>query len=113
MPKNPLPWEEEEDQTEVREAHPKGSSRGEGYGKEFLAFWHAYPKKVGKRAAWKAWSRLGRDRPGLEDMLSAVGVQKGSAQWVKEGGKFIPNPATWLHQGRWEDEPYAGGTSAW
>jgi hypothetical protein len=26
-------------------------------------------------------------------------------QWLREGGRFIPNPATWLNQERWGDEP--------
>ena len=30
--------------------------------------------------------------------------QKGSRQWRENNGQFIPNPATWLNQGRWEDE---------
>jgi hypothetical protein len=30
-----------------------------------------------------------------------------SAEWTKDGGQFIPHPATWLNQKRWEDEPMA------
>ena len=37
-------------------------------------------------------------------MLSAIDTQKKSDQWKKDGGQFIPNPATWLNQRRWEDE---------
>ena len=40
----------------------------------------------------------------LPDILSAVSAQKGSKQWVESGGKYIPNPATWLHGQRWLDE---------
>ncbi len=25
-------------------------------------------------------------------------------QWQREGGRYIPNPATWLNRGRWDDE---------
>ncbi len=35
---------------------------------------------------------------------TAIEVQKQSEQWTKDNGRFIPNPATWLNQGRWEDE---------
>jgi hypothetical protein len=31
-------------------------------------------------------------------------LQKTSAQWQKDNGQYIPNPATWLNQGRWDDE---------
>jgi hypothetical protein len=37
-------------------------------------------------------------------MLSAIDLQKRSDQWRREGGQYIPNPATWLSQGRWDDE---------
>ena len=26
-------------------------------------------------------------------------------QWKKDGGQFIPHPATWLNQEGWDDEP--------
>jgi hypothetical protein len=69
----------------------------------FVAFWNAYPKKVGKKAAFLAWGRA-KDKPALDAILKAVEAQKQSADWRKDGGQFIPNPATWLNQGRWDDE---------
>lgn len=69
---------------------------------EFNAFWKAYPRKVGKGAAEKAWGKNGR--PELAVLLAAVAAQAQSEQWQKDGGKFIPHPATWLNQKRWEDE---------
>lgn len=38
----------------------------------------------------------------LNDMLSAIKKQMNSKQWQDK--QFIPNPATWLNQCRWEDE---------
>lgn len=66
----------------------------------FAEFWVAYPKKVGKGAAEAAWRKL-RPPPGV--CVSAVESAKRSAQWLKDGGQFVPNPATWLNQRRWED----------
>jgi hypothetical protein len=66
----------------------------------FEEFWSAYPKHVGKVKALEKW-------PGdehLEAILSALGWQKKSSQWVRDGGQYVPNPATWLHQQRWKDE---------
>ena len=37
-------------------------------------------------------------------MIAAIAEQEKSEQWQKEGGQFVPNPATWLNQGRWDDE---------
>jgi hypothetical protein len=68
---------------------------------DFDLFWQAYPKKVGKEAARKAFSRV---KAPLESLLTAIERQKCGNQWTKENGRFIPNPATWLNQGRWEDE---------
>ena len=68
---------------------------------KFDLFWQAYPKKVGKEAARKAFSRA---KAPLESLLTAIERQKCGNQWTAENGRFIPNPATWLNQGRWEDE---------
>lgn len=69
----------------------------------FDAFWKAYPKKVGKQAALKAFQRV---KVPLETLLTAIERQKCGSQWSKDNGQYIPNPATWLNQGRWEDEVY-------
>ena len=70
----------------------------------FSAFWSAYPRKVAKDAARKAFNRRKVDEDLLAQMLSAIAVQAATEQWRKDGGKFIPHPATWLNEGRWQDE---------
>ena len=37
-------------------------------------------------------------------MIGAVEAQKQTEQWKRDGGQYIPHPATWLNQMRWEDE---------
>ena len=69
---------------------------------EFEKFWLAYPRKEGKRAALAKWTQL---RPPLAQCLAAIEVQRQSERWREERGRFIPMPAAWLHQGRWEDAP--------
>ena len=69
---------------------------------EFEQFWNAYPKKVGRKAAQKAFQNA-QDRPRINDLLAAIATQRASPQWLKDGGQFIPHPATWLNQGRWAD----------
>jgi DNA-binding transcriptional MocR family regulator len=64
----------------------------------FEDFWRAYPRKTGKGAAEKAWAKAaGVVEP--SKILEAVA----SAVWSPEP-QFIPHPATWLNQKRWEDE---------
>ncbi len=71
----------------------------------FDAFWQGYPKKVGKGDAAKIWRIL---RPSLDlqaTITAAVSAQRSCRQWLKDDGQFIPNPATWLRQKRWDDTP--------
>jgi hypothetical protein len=70
----------------------------------FDAFWQAYPKKVGKEAARKAWRKVRPSESLCSKIMDAVTAAKASEQWCKQNGQFIPNPATWLNQGRWDDE---------
>ena len=82
---------------EIKAASPPARAKSS----DFDLFWQAYPKKVGKEAARKAFSRA---KAPLESLLTAIERQKCGNQWTAENGRFIPNPATWLNQGRWEDE---------
>lgn len=69
----------------------------------FEQFWKAYPRKQGKGAAEKAFAKA-KLNGHFDSMLTALEVHKRSEQWQRDGGQFIPNPATWLNQRRWEDE---------
>lgn len=71
---------------------------------EFAAFWSAYPKKVGKRDALKAWKQTAKERPPTGDVVARVLALAGSDQWTKDGGQYVPNPSTWLRRGGWDDE---------
>lgn len=73
----------------------------------FDEFWSAYPKKVGKDAAAKAFAKRKPGKDLVTAMLQALALQKKSAQWLRDGGQYIPNPATWLNEGRWQDEAIA------
>ena len=71
-------------------------------GQQFILFWYRYPRKQGKLEAQRAWARLaGADRTAALERLPAQ-----VAQWQLSGTerRFIPHPATWLNQRRWEDE---------
>ena len=83
--------------------HPPKSPQG-GLDGRFARFWEAYPKKVGKGAAETAWRKRKPDDALLSQMLQAIERAKQSPDWTKDGGQYIPNPATWLNQRRWEDE---------
>jgi uncharacterized protein YdaU (DUF1376 family) len=82
----------------------KGKERKEKPDERFVAFWACYPKRIGKGAAEKAFQNAGVDNDLLAKIVQALKVQRESDQWKKDGGQFIPHPATWLNQKRWEDE---------
>ena len=69
------------------------------YNSSFSIFWNLYPKKVGKKQCQDIFKRL---NPPIDKIKDALKWQTDSDQWQKG---FIPNPATYLNQGRWEDEP--------
>jgi len=69
---------------------------------DFLEFWNLYPKKKKKKEALNAWLKVS---PPIQPVLNAIGWQKQQQDWIKEDGKFIPHPATYINGHRWEDEP--------
>ena len=70
----------------------------------FDEFWKAYPKKQGKDLAKTSFAKRKVSKELLQQMLLSIDQQKSTDQWKKDGGQFIPAPATWLNQGRWQDE---------
>ena len=40
----------------------------------------------------------------VETILRALKAQASCEQWTRDGGAYIPYPATWLNGRRWEDE---------
>jgi hypothetical protein len=84
--------------------HPLPEKTNDGYSEDFLAFYGAYPKKRSKDTAWRAWKNRNGSKPDIGILLEAIEKQSHSEQWIKEGGKFIPYPATWLNAGGWDDE---------
>jgi len=76
----------------------------------FEIFWSCYPRKVAKVAARVAFARALKSVT-LEKILEAVELQRGSEQWTKNDGKFIPHAATWLNQRRWDDEVSANAVT--
>ena len=100
MPLDACAHKESESESES-ESETKTRKAREGW---FDRFWAEYPKKVSKAAAKKAFEKLSPTEELVNAMLLAIAKQKNSEQWQKDGGQFIPYPATWLNGQRWEDE---------
>lgn len=69
---------------------------------EFDRFWAQYPRKVGKIAAEKAFTKAMK-RTTLEQMLSGLELLK--RETAGKDIDFTPHAASWLNAGRWDDEP--------
>lgn len=87
----------------IREEKPKTLGRQEPP-TEFAVFWAAYPRKVHKPEAQKAFIRVsGADY--LEEVLAGLESWKSCEQWKDEN--FIPHAARFLNQEQWKDRPVA------
>lgn len=88
---------------------PTSPRRGSGRKKSadmdgFALFWQEYPRKAAKAAALKAWQKLNPSPDLVERILAHVRDHKRSPDWIKDGGQFVPYPATFLNGQRWEDD---------
>jgi hypothetical protein len=74
----------------------------------FEQFWSSYPKRKARGAATKAWSKLKDKANTLQAILTALAWQRSSQDWTKEGGQYVPYPASYLNAQGWLDERPAG-----
>lgn len=68
----------------------------------FDDFWESYPRRVGKKAAQRAWELI--DESIVDEVVE--GVRRMAADPNLPPKQYIPYPATWLNRGGWDDEPY-------
>lgn len=76
----------------------------------FWLFWQAYPRKIDKDRARRAWKKLSPARAMANAILEGLRSWKKCDQWQEE--RFIPHPTTWLNGRRWESTPPASRTAA-
>ena len=70
---------------------------------EFERFYTAYPRRVDKAGALKAWTELA---PGPELVADIItGVERYAATVRDIEPRYIKHPGPWLRARRWEDEP--------
>ena len=104
-PRNPIQSESESESNP--NPNPAKADDRAAMKERFDRFWKAYPRKTAKQDAAKAFARLNPDEALMTVILGAVEKQKQSDQWTRDGGQYIPHPATWLNGRRWEDETVA------
>lgn len=136
---NPRPWQRKSRaKPEQPEANPERIGIGEGVGEgegsggnlggaaavpspssksranaeavaAFESFWAAWPCKVARKGALRAWAAAWKSgtisAATLPAILDAVRRAAASKDWTDEGGRFIPHAATWIKGERWNDAP--------
>lgn len=84
---------------EIKAAKAKAE---EAFNGRFRAFWAAYPRRVKKPDALKAYknaeAKIGENA--LQVILE--GIERALPGW--DDVRFVPHPATWLNACQWEDE---------
>ena len=82
---------------------PKKTTMDAALKRSFDIFWPVYPRKVAKKRALKAWLKIKPDEELVEKIVDAVKAHAKTDQWTKEDGHYIPHPASWLNDARWND----------
>lgn len=71
------------------------------YPDSFERFWRTYPRRAGKKNALAAWLAA------IQEIDPQV-ILEAAEHYANDPNReqrFTPHPATWLNQGRWDDEP--------
>jgi len=66
----------------------------------FDDFWLLFPRRVARKGALKAWSRLSAD----ERMAAITALVDWRRVWAMRELQYVPHAATWLNGERWTDE---------
>ena len=84
--------EEKKEEREIENTRARG---------DFDEFWDVFPNKVGKQAAKTSFEKVCKSNSVTFDvMMSAL-----RRYVTKTDDRPWCNPATWLNQGRWDDQP--------
>jgi hypothetical protein len=76
----------------------------------FAEFWAAYPRKVGKPLALKAYRKALLDIPGPDPpQIVLAGLRAHLPGWAEAEPEMIPHPTTWLNRDGWNDQPPSRG----
>ena len=101
--------ETEENQTKPNQTEDNLSAKNKNKKEEqeqedisFDRFWSAYPHKVKKQDAQKAWRSAKLDK--VADTIIADVKLRCETEWKGQDIHYIPHPTTYLHQRRWEDD---------
>jgi hypothetical protein len=73
----------------------------------FDRFWSIYPRRVGKKAAYVAWTKAVTE-------TDPETIIAGALRYARDPNRddtYTAHPQTWLRAGRWDDEPLPARTT--
>ena len=73
------------------------------YPAAFERWWDDYPKKTGKRDAYRKWTAAKKGIGADELHTRLLDRLPGLLATQQRDPRYVPNPATWLNQGRYDD----------
>jgi len=73
-------------------------------GSFFPAFWKAYPRKIGKKAAQAKFIAAIKSGVDPERIISAAEAYSKHIAATKTEPNYVKHPSSWLNQGCWDDE---------
>ena len=103
-PNSEKPNSENPPQSNTKQSNTKESNTKEDSSCMFETFWKAYPRKVNKQGAEKAFKKLKPNEDLFKAIMAGLENHKKSKQWTRDDGQYIPHASTWLNGKRWEDE---------
>ena len=92
---------------------PKPPEPGSDADPQFVAFWAAYPRKVGKPSARNAWRKALKNGADPQAIIAAAARFRDDPARRRSDIKFTPHPATWLNDERWADPPPEPDENVW
>lgn len=70
----------------------------------FEIFYKAYPNKKNVKTARTRWEKMKVTPELYREIMEGLERAKNSQEWGKDGGAYIPHPATWLNGEGWKNE---------
>jgi hypothetical protein len=92
------------------ETEAEERQRRDRQARDFETFYAAYPKKKNRADAVKAFAKVAVP---IETLVAAIKAQRGSEDWQKEGGRYVPYPASWLNSEGWLNSAQVGVAGEW
>lgn len=90
--------------TEVKKTEEKKDLAQDKLEPWFESFWSNYPRKVGKGAAKKAFTKIVSE--GVDALIVIAGAGRLAHDPNLPPMQYVPHAATWLNREGWLDDPY-------